>query len=243
MDRLRALLLTNPLIVLITTLMGTISLAASLFDKAGNTQHRIARAWSKVILAISGVRVHLQGLEKLDPAGSYVLVANHQSLMDTPVVLAHVPLQFRFFAKNGLFRIPFIGTHLRRAGHLPVVRNDARASLKTMGEGARLISQRRISVLLFPEAGRSPTGLRDFKEGAAYIAIKAGVPVVPIGIEGTRTILPMHSITVRPGDVYLSIGEPISTTGFPIQRRGELTQLLRARVAELSGQVSAAGVT
>ncbi|HVN05205.1 MAG TPA: lysophospholipid acyltransferase family protein [Bryobacteraceae bacterium] len=233
LSRLRAYLLIDPLIVLATILFGSMSLVASAFDKTGRTQHALARVWARVLLRVSGVRVHVEGLEKLQPDASYVLVANHRSYMDTPVVLAHIPLQFRFFAKQGLFRIPLLGGHLRRAGHLPVVRGDPRASLKSVSAGARLIVQRGVSVLLFPEGGRSPAGMRDFKEGAAYLAIKAGVPAVPIGIGGTRQVLPMGSAVVQPRPVTLRIGDPIPTAGLKPTARGGLTETLQKRVAEL----------
>jgi len=233
MKRLRAYLLIDPLIVLATLVFGTMSLAASAFDKSGRTQHALARVWARVLLKVSGVHVHVEGLEKLQPGASYVLVANHRSYMDTPVVLAHIPLQFRFFAKQGLFRIPLLGGHLRRAGHLPVVRGDPRASLKSVTAGARLIADRSVSVLLFPEGGRSPAEMREFKEGAAYLAIKAGVPAVPIGISGTRQVLPMGSALVQPRPVTLRIGDPIPTADLKPADRTELNATLQKRVAEL----------
>src|SRR5207248_11148579 len=116
---------------------------------------QISRIWSRMLLAVSGVKMRIEGLEKIDSQASYVFVANHRSLMDTPVVLAHIPVQFRFLAKKGLFAIPILGTHLRRAGHLPVVRGDPRASLRSMSDAAQMIRERGTSVLLFPEGGRS----------------------------------------------------------------------------------------
>lgn len=232
---LRALLVSDPLIVLATVLCGTVSLIASLFDATGNTQHHVARVWSRILLFVSGARVRVSGLEKLHGTHSCVLVSNHLSLMDTPVVIAYIPLQFRFFAKKGLFRIPFLGTHLRRAGHFPVVRGDARASLKSLTDGAKAIRERKISVLLFPEGGRSPGGLKPFKQGFAHLAIKSGVPVVPVGIAGTREILPMGSVNIRPGTARLRIGEPIPTIGLKPHDRDRLTALVRDRIAELSG--------
>ncbi len=232
---LRAVLFADPLIVLATVVFGTASLIASLFDRTGCTQHRIARLWARALLKAGGLKVELEGIEKLDPAGSYVLVSNHLSLMDTPLVIAHIPLQFRFFAKKGLFRIPFIGTHLRRAGHLPVVRGNARAGLKLMSEAARIMQERKISVLVFPEGGRAPGPMRAFKEGAAYVAIKAGVPAVPIGISGTRESLAMGSALVRPAHVRLRVGEPIPTAGMKIQDHGALTEQLQEKVRELTG--------
>jgi 1-acyl-sn-glycerol-3-phosphate acyltransferase len=233
MSLLRSLLISTPIIIVATILLGTLSLIVSFFDGTGNTQHRIARLWGRILLWASLIRVPVEGLEKLDPNAVYVFVANHASLMDIPAFLARLPYQFRFFAKLGLYQIPFIGTHLKRAGHLPVDRSSARASLKSMTEGARIIANRRISVLLFPEGGRCPQGLREFKEGAAYIAIKAGVPVVPMALVGMRERLPMGSIHLRSGTVALRIGDPIPTTGMTIGDRVELTQRLYQEISEM----------
>ena len=233
MSFLRSLFFSIPLIVLSTIVMGTLSLIASFFDRTGNSQHRLARIWAKILLAVSFIRVRTEGLEKLDPHGSYVFVANHSSYMDIPAILSRLPHQFRFFAKKGLFKIPFLGTHLHRAGHMPVDRSSARASLKTMSQGAHIISQRGISMLLFPEGGRTPQGLRPFKEGAAYIAIKAGVPVVPIAIAGMRRLLPMGSIHLRSGTVPLRIGDPIPTAGLTLADRLELTHRLREQISRM----------
>lgn len=236
LSRLRAYLLIDPLLILVTFFLGLLSLLASAFDSSGRTQHSIARFWGRVLLAISGARTRVEGLEKLAPGASYVLIANHESYMDIPALLALVPLQVRFFAKHGLFHIPLLGGHLRRAGHLPVVRENPRASLKSLSQGARLVRERGISVVLFPEGGRSPHGLRDFKEGGAYLAIKAGVPALPVGIVGTRQVLPMSSFHVRPHPVTIRIGDPIPTAGMPLDARTELNQTLRAKVAELIAQ-------
>jgi 1-acyl-sn-glycerol-3-phosphate acyltransferase len=231
---LRALLITDPLIALSTIVLSTISLVTSLFDSTGRPQHRVARVWGRLLLAIAGVRVRVEGLENISAQGSYVFVSNHLSFMDTPLAMAHIPVQFRFLAKKGLYKIPFIGFHLKRAGHIPVYRGDARASLKTLAESARIVRERGISVLVFPEGGRSPAQLREFKEGAAYIAIKAGVPAVPVGIAGTRQVLPMGSIIVRSGPVVLRIGQPIPTSNLTLRDHKHLTRQLRERVVALT---------
>jgi 1-acyl-sn-glycerol-3-phosphate acyltransferase len=160
--------------------------------------------------------------------------------MDIPVLYGAIPLPLRFFAKKGLFSIPLLGWHLVRAGHLPVVRGDARASLKSMSDGAKLIRERNISVLLFPEGGRSENGIRPFKEGAAYIAIKAGVPAVPVGLVNVRSVLPMHSLLLRPAIVKVHVGDPIDTSGMTPHDRGRLNETLHERVAELAGELPVA---
>ena len=229
-----SLLFVAPLIVLSTILCGSASIVASLLDSTGRSAIGVARAWSRSLLWLARVRVTAEGLEKIDPSASYVFCSNHLSYMDTPVVLSSIPAQFRFLAKRGLFQIPFLGTHLAQAGHIPVPREDARAAVKTLTRAAEVIRERSVSVLIFPEGGRSPDGqLHDFREGAAYIAIKAGVPLVPVALLGTRRILPYGSAVFRPGPVRLRIGDPIPTHGRTLRDRAALTEAAHEQIAAL----------
>lgn len=236
LGHLRSLVFTDPLIVLLTIGFGTLSFFATLFDRSGRLPEKLARMWAHSLLRAGGVQLRIEGLEKIDPTQKYVFVANHRSYMDIPAVLVSLPVEIRFYAKQGLFLVPFLGTHLKRAGHLPVARGDARASVKSMTLGARLIQDGHASMLLFPEGGRSRGPMREFKEGAAYIAIKAGVPAVPLGIEGTRKVLPMGSSYVRGGPVVLRIGDPIPTAGMKLHDRAQLIARLERQVAELAGE-------
>ena len=117
---------------------------------------------------------------------------------------------------------------------MPVVKGNPRASLKSMSDAARIIRERRVSVLLFPEGGRSPDDtLQEFREGAAYIAIKAGVPAVPIAITGTREVLKMGSLQIMSGIVELRIGDPIPTATLTLKDRTALIRTLREKVVQL----------
>jgi 1-acyl-sn-glycerol-3-phosphate acyltransferase len=226
--KIRGLLFAGPAVVVATIFFGSVSLIVSFFDETGATQIRVARAWARALLAIGGVRVDVQGLEQIDPNGSYVFIANHASYYDTPVALAHIPVQFRFLAKRGLFQIPFLGTHLSRAGHIPVPREDPRAAVKTMQRAAEVIQQKKVSLLIFPEGGRTHDGtLQPFKEGGAYIAIRAGVPVVPMALIGTREVLPYGSGVIQSGEVTLRILKPMDTKQLSLKDRGKLTDELR----------------
>ncbi|HTA68935.1 MAG TPA: lysophospholipid acyltransferase family protein [Bryobacteraceae bacterium] len=237
MSFLRSLLITDPLIIVATIMFGAMSLVVSFFDPTRHKQNAMARAWARTLLAVSRVKVRVEGLEKIKEDGSYVFVSNHLSYMDTPVALANIPVQFRFLAKRGLFQIPFLGWHLARAGHIPVPRGDARAAVKTMTLAAQVVREQKISLLIFPEGGRSRKGeMRPFMEGAAYIAIRAGVPLVPIGLQGTREVLPYGSGNIRGGPVILRIGDPIPTDQATIRDRLQLTELLRERIIKLIEQ-------
>jgi 1-acyl-sn-glycerol-3-phosphate acyltransferase len=229
----RSLFFSTPLIAISSVLLGLVSIIVSFADRTGNWAHQVARLWGKMLLAVSFIRVSASGVEKLDPRGTYIFVANHASYMDIPAVLSKLPQQFRFFAKKGLYRIPFLGWHLRRTGHLPVDRSNARNSLKSMNDAGRMIAERHVCMLLFPEGGRSPLGLREFREGAAYIAIKAGVPVVPMAIVGMRELLPMGSIHIRSGRVKLLVGEPIPTAHLKSSDRAQFTERLHDEVRAL----------
>jgi 1-acyl-sn-glycerol-3-phosphate acyltransferase len=231
-----SLVFVDPLILLSTLFFGLISLVASPFDRTGAFMMKTARVWARSLLAIAGVHVKVEGLENLTPGASYVVASNHLSYMDTPVILTHIPADFRFMAKDGLFKIPLLGTHLGQAGHIPVPRHDPRAAVKTMALAADSIRTRKISLLIFPEGGRSADGvLQSFKDGAAYIAIKAGVPVVPLAISGTHEILAMHSATFHRGHVTLRIGEPIPSEGLTLHDRNSVTETARASVVGLLG--------
>jgi 1-acyl-sn-glycerol-3-phosphate acyltransferase len=236
MRRVLGLLVADPCIVLGTIFFGSISLVVSFFDRTGATQIRVARAWARTLLAASRVQVKVEGLETILPNGSYVFISNHLSFLDTPVVLANIPVQFRFLAKRGLFQVPFLGQHLSRAGHIPVPREDPRAAVRTMQLAAETIQRKKISLLIFPEGGRSHDGeLQPFKEGGAYIAIRAGVPVVPIAINGTRELLPWGSGVVLSGNVSLRILKPIETTDLSLKDRARLTERVRTLIAQELG--------
>ena len=210
---LRSLLITNNLIYLYTAVMGTLSLAGSLFDSRGRWQHWCARTWSRLILKTSGVRVAVEGLEHAGAGKPTIFCVNHQSSMDIPVLLVHLPFQFRFVAKRSLFRYPFMGWHLRRSGHIAVVRDRPGQARRSLDEAVSKIRSG-YPVVVFPEGGRSRTGeILPFKPGAFRLAVLAGVPVTPITLNGTMAILRPDTVHIRPGRVELIVHPPISTAG------------------------------
>jgi len=220
-----------PMIFLATAVMGSLSLLTALWDTNGNAQLRVARRWAWMLLKLGGVRVKVIGGERVDTTRSYVIVSNHVSYMDTPALLWHMPLNFRFMAKRGLFEVPFIGGHLKKAGHISVPLDDPRAALKVLSHAGQALKERGHSVLVFPEGGRSESGeLREFKDGAAYLAIKGGVMLLPVCLVGMRDVLPMHSVHLRPGEVTLRIGEPIDVSGMKSSEREALTERVKNEI-------------
>lgn len=231
----RTVLWTDPLIVLATAVMGFLNLFAAIGDNGGDRQFVMARIWSKMLVRIMGMRTEVTGLENLEPGQNYIFAGNHRSYSDTPALLSTLPGNFRFMAKEGLFKIPLMGHHLQLAGHIPVSLVNPRAALKSLHAAAEMIRARSVSVLIFPEGGRTHGALEPFKEGAAIIGIKSGVPIVPFGLIGTREVIAMHGIAIRGGVVRLHIGKPIPTQGLIFKKKTELTLQIRNEVAALLG--------
>lgn len=213
-SRLRSGLLFAPLYGVATIGYGLVSMVWSRFDGDGVRQHRTAQAWARMLLRIARVKVTFEGAENLpDHAQRTVMVCNHLSYMDVPVLFASLPLQFRILAKAGLFRIPFLGGHLQRAQHLPVDQSNVRASMRSLQQAAAAVKEG-LPLFIFPEAGRSFSGeMQEFVPGAFYIAIQAQVPIVPMVLIGTYEILPPATAHLRPGTVTLVIAPPVATTG------------------------------
>jgi 1-acyl-sn-glycerol-3-phosphate acyltransferase len=223
----RSLLFTNLLIYFFTAFCGTVSLLGSLFDSQGRWQHACTRVWARLILKISGIRVRVEGLEYVHPGEAAIYCVNHQSAMDIPVLYAGLPVQFRFVAKRSLFNLPFMGWHMRRSGHIPVDRDRPHEAMKSMKKVAQEIREGK-SVLLFPEGHRSRNGqLLPFKAGSFYIAILAGVPIVPITINGTPYVLKPDTYHVRPGQTEVIVHPAISTQGLTLHDVDALSQKVR----------------
>jgi 1-acyl-sn-glycerol-3-phosphate acyltransferase len=197
-----------------TIVMGTISLIVAPFDRAGEIQHSCARWWCRFTAWTIFARITVHGTEHVQPGRPYVYMANHSSLIDTPALFAYLPYQFKIMAKKGLFYVPFMGWHLWTNGHFPIERGDARKtarSVRAIIDGVRAGK----SLAVFPEGTRTRDGrLQEFKSGTFKIAVKAGVPIVPVTIRGTFALLPKTTLAPRPGRVDVFIGEPIDVNDY-----------------------------
>jgi 1-acyl-sn-glycerol-3-phosphate acyltransferase len=210
-----------------TVVMGTISLALSPFDRTGEWQHACARWWCRMVALTIFARIRVHGTERVQPNRSYVYMANHSSLIDTPALFAYLPHQFKIMAKRSLFYVPFMGWHLWTSGNFPVDRRDARKtamSLRRVIDGLKAGK----SLAVFPEGTRTPDGrLQEFKPGTFKLALKAGVPIVPVTIRGTFALLPKTTLAPRPGRVDVFIGDPIETASYDEKRLPELIARVR----------------
>ena len=197
-----------PAITVYTIVLGAVSIASSLFDRRGYTAHDCARLWSWLILKTTGVRVTVEGLDRVVPGTTYVFVSNHQSIYDIPVIFASLPFQLRIIAKASLSRFPVLGWHLRRGGHLFVDRRHPNHA-GILKRWRALVSEG-LSLIIFAEGTRSWDGrVARFKAGSFLLAIQAGLPVVPIAVIGTRAVMPKGRLRTEPADVTLVVHDPI----------------------------------
>ena len=200
-----------PAISVYTVVLGSLSLASSLVDRSGNTAHRCARAWSRLILLTTGVRVRVAGLDGLPRESACIFVANHQSIYDIPILFWALPFQLRIIAKASLGRFPVLGWHLRYTGHLLVERE--RTGAATLKHVAAMAAGGR-SLIVFPEGTRSRDGrVGPFKRGLFLMAIEAGLPIVPVSLAGSRRVMLKGRLMTCPGDVDVVVHAPIPTRG------------------------------
>jgi len=231
--RWRSNVLQSPVLALVTAVCGLAALAVSPVDKKGRAQHWIARLWARCGVWVSLSRLKVKRAENLRKHAVAVYAPNHTSYMDIPVVFAALPFQFRILAKKDLWQWPFIGWYLLRSGQMPIDIANPHATLSSLG-GAVKALRSGMPLVVFPEGGRTADGqLKPFLSGAAYLAIRAQVPLVPIALKGVYDLLPIHTHHFYPGELTVQIGEPIETKGMSVRQNGELTERLRDAIEEM----------
>ncbi len=230
LDLLRSILII-PLIYLYTIVMGSLALLLSLVDRRGKLQHWCAQRWCRMIAVTAGARMRVRGLENIPRDQPCVYVANHQSYLDIPAIIGYLPVQFRIMAKRSLFFVPFMGWFLWRAGHIPIDRENIRSAVANINRAVARIREG-YSTIIFPEGTRSRDGsLQEFKSGGFKLALKAGVPIVPITVIGTCRILRRDSLIFHPGEVEIIVDPPIPTDGYTNRTIPELLEKTRAQMA------------
>ena len=222
----------NLLWYLETIVMGTVSLAIWPFDRTGELQHACARWWCRMVALTIGARITMHGTENVQPGQPYVYMANHSSLIDTPALFAYLPYQFKIMAKKELFYVPFMGWHLWTSGNFPIERGNAQKTARSVRAIIDGIKAGK-SLAAFPEGSRTPDGrVQELKPGTFKIAIRAGVPIVPVTIRGTYALLPKTTLAPRPGRVDVFIGTPIPTAGLDERALPDLIARTRRAIEE-----------
>jgi 1-acyl-sn-glycerol-3-phosphate acyltransferase len=218
-----------------TLAMSEAAIASSLLDPSGESTRKLARFWGVRLCRTCGVEVATCGGERVTWNEPLIVMANHQSYLDIPVLYAALPEPFGMLAKQELFRLPIFSAAMRGMRCIPIDRENVRQSLASLRQAADQIRSGN-SIVVFPEGTRSADGsLQDLKTGPFYLAEMARVPVVPVAIRGTRRALAKSQVLVRPARVEVTIGEPILPARRGPAERDRLRNAVHAALVTLLG--------
>jgi 1-acyl-sn-glycerol-3-phosphate acyltransferase len=219
--------------------MGTIAVAMYRIGIDRGRVWRFAKASARTLIHLCGVRVRVRGLEHLR-GGPFIFVPNHQSHFDIALLLGHLPGNNRFAAKQELFAQPVLGLVLRTMGMIPIDRGDPVRSIEQLNR----LTLDGFSIIIFPEGTRSLDGrLMPFRKGPFVVAIRLGVPVVPVVCRGTGAVMPKGGyLSILPGEVELIALPPISTGGMSYEDRDVLLERARDAIAMELGREREGGV-
>jgi 1-acyl-sn-glycerol-3-phosphate acyltransferase len=223
-------LVALPLAAVLSLLCAGAGIAAALLDRSGRLPHRIGRLWGRGLLAVLGVRTTVTGLEHL-PAGPAVYAANHSSMLDIPIAFATLSADFRFIHKRSLHLLPLIGWYLLLAGHVAIDRANPFRAHKSLEAAARCL-RGGTSVTVFPEGTRSRRQqVERFKRGTIVLALDAGVPLVPVSLDGVKRVIPRGILSLRAGEVRVRVHAPVATDTSVASEAEELAERIRQIVA------------
>jgi 1-acyl-sn-glycerol-3-phosphate acyltransferase len=216
-------ILAYTLITLYLIIGGTVLIIFAYIDPSGRSAYRVAAGWARFCVRVCGITLETD-LEQLDPSKRYIFAANHQSQIDIPILMTlFARFRISFLAKHSLFSIPVLGRVMRSLGCVPIDRTNPRKALKALSQAMDKGGATH-SFLVFPEGTRNDR-LGTFKPGAIIMALKSGLPIVPVAINGSGQILPKASWRITPGTVRVSGLTPIEFQGSSaLKQREGLTQ-------------------
>jgi 1-acyl-sn-glycerol-3-phosphate acyltransferase len=233
LSRLQSYFIFDPLIWLITVVLGIVSIPVSLLGEKGRILHGFARFWSLLIMKIIRSPTTVIGLDKIDPSKPHVYAVNHASALDIPVLYVYLPFQFRIAFKKELLAYPIVGWHLKRSGQVCVDQQNPAASIGSIRSALKSLKGG-VPLVIFPEGGRTPDGqVKPFLPGAFFLAIKAQVDIVPVALVGTYELLPMNTYHIKCRPLEMRVGQPISTARYTLRDMEELSDRVHQAVEDL----------
>ncbi|RKY85730.1 1-acyl-sn-glycerol-3-phosphate acyltransferase [candidate division KSB1 bacterium] len=225
MIRVIFIIIVNALITVICAIIGLLDIPLL---RKGKLEGKFEKIWAGLILKVSGVSVSVQGLENINKNKQYVFVANHLSMFDIPAVISAIPNEMKMLAKKELFRIPLFGWVMYAGRHIRIDRQNRERAIHSLDSAVERLKKEDISILVYAEGTRSPDGeIKNFKKGAFVLAIRSGVPIVPVTISGSREIVPKKSLKINKGTIRIFIDKPLETKNFTLDDKDFLLKKVR----------------
>ena len=180
---------------------------------------------------VLGIRIEVEGLDRLDPRTPCVFMSNHLSFLDGPLLMTVIDRPVRVIVKRFVFRIPVLGLGMRFSGYVPVDREGTGAGRRSIARAAQLIKEKGYSFLIYPEGQRSWDGKpQPFRRGGFFLALDTGAPIVPVSISGTFGLMPRGKWLIRKGPVRIVFHEPIAVGGYTQETMPDLMERVRTVV-------------
>jgi len=209
------------------------TLAVAVFRSNARVIDGIIRMWARIVVWGAGIDLRAEGTERVDRQQRYILIANHSSYFDIPCIFAAIPQPIRFMAKVSLFKIPIFGWALGRSGFIPIDRKNRRTAVKSFELAVARIRKGN-TVVVFPEEGRSrERAMRAFQRGGFLLALRSGLPILPVAIVGTYDVFRAGAKRVTPGPVTIKVGTPIPTEGLTVRDKDRLLQESREQITTM----------
>ena len=213
-----------------TIMLGIPVMVAGLLSRTGNLAFSISKLWAYTMLAVSFVRTEIKNKAKIQPRTSYIIISNHQSLYDIIALVTTLGIQYRWFIKNEVLKIPIFGYALYASRNIFIDRANTASAIQSINQGIDRLPGG-VSVMVFAEGTRSPDGLiHEFKKGGFVTAIRRKIPILPVTVNGSRRILPKGSLDLKSGKIQVVIGDPIDTSNYTTETTQELIDKTRQAV-------------
>ncbi len=223
---------------IVTFIYSVLAIISGLISPYSERTNAVVRGWAGLVLKIAGIKLDVHGLEHLQPGQPYIFMSNHQSTFDIMSCLATIPGTARFIAKQELFRVPVFAQGMRAVGMIPIDRGNSKKARASLDKAIVEIKQG-VSVIIFPEGTRSKDGrIQPFKKGGFVLALKGGIPIVPMVISGAMQIMRKKSMFLDKGTIRLEFLPPVDTTQYDYNQRNQLLETIRAQIMERYEQLN-----